>query len=84
MSVLSLDEHIEKAEQDAKRAETEVEWGLHNWFRTREDALEYAQNCRQLAEWLKDYKRLLEFTQMIADVLAWRPSDQLWEGDKEQ
>lgn len=34
MELMTLDEHIKKAEEDA-------------------------ENCRQLVEWLKDYKRLL-------------------------
>lgn len=57
---MTLDEHIHKAEEDAKMAEFDTEWGIGNYFIDRSEALEYAKECRQLAEWLKDYKRLLE------------------------
>lgn len=56
---MSIDEHIAKAEEDAKLAESDTEWGMGNYFIDRTEALEYAKECRQLAEWLKDYKRLL-------------------------
>lgn len=58
---MTLDERITKAEQDAKQAEFDTEWGIGNYFIDRTEALEYAKECRQLAEWLKDYKRLLEY-----------------------
>ena len=57
---MTIDEHIHKAEEDAKMAEFDMEWGIGNYFIDRTEALEYAKECRQLAEWLKDYKRLLE------------------------
>lgn len=57
---MTLDEHIHKAEEDAKKAEFDTEWGIGNYFIDRTEALEYAKECRQLAEWLKDYKRLKE------------------------
>ena len=57
---MTLDEHIKKAEEDAERAEFDTEWGIGNYFIDRTEALEYAKECRQLAEWLKDYKRFLE------------------------
>ena len=57
---MTLDEHIHKAEEDAKMAEFDTEWGIGNYFIDRTEALEYAKECRQLAEWLRDYKRLLE------------------------
>ena len=57
---MTIDEHIAKAEQDAKQAEFDTEWGIGNYFINRTEALEYAKECRQLAEWLKDYKRVKE------------------------
>lgn len=57
---MTIDEHIYKAEEDAKMAEFDMEWGIGNYFIDRTGALEYAKECRQLAEWLKDYKRLKE------------------------
>ena len=56
---MTLDEHIKKAEEDAELAEFDTEWGIGNYFINRSEALEYAKECRQIAEWLKDYKRLL-------------------------
>jgi hypothetical protein len=57
---MTIDEHIHKAEEDAKMAEFDTEWGIGNYFIDRTEALEYAKECRQLAEWLRDYKRLKE------------------------
>ena len=57
---MTIDEHIHKAEEDAKMAEFDTVWGIGNYFIDRTKALEYAKECRQLAEWLKDYKRLKE------------------------
>lgn len=57
---MTIDEHIHKAEEDAKMAEFDTVWGMGNYFIDRTEALKYAKECRQLAEWLKDYKRLLE------------------------
>lgn len=57
---MTLDEHIQKAEEDARKAEFDTEWGIGNYFVDRTEALQYAKDCRQLATWLKDYKRLLE------------------------
>lgn len=51
---MTLDENIQKAEKDAKMAEFDTEWGRGNYFIDRAEALEYAKNCRQLAEWLKE------------------------------
>lgn len=64
---MTLDEHIKKAEEDAERAEFDTEWGIGNYFIDRTEALEYAKECRNLAEWLKDYKRLLD---AIDDIKA--------------
>jgi flagellar biosynthesis/type III secretory pathway protein FliH len=55
---MTLDEHIKKAEEDAKQAEFDTEWGIGNYFIDRTEALEYAKECRQLAEWLKELKKL--------------------------
>lgn len=60
MELLTLDEHIKKAEEDAAQAEADSDWGLGKYFLDPTEAQEYAENCRQLAKWLKDYKRLLE------------------------
>lgn len=57
---MTLDEHIAKAEEEAKLAEFDTEWGIGNYFIDRTEALEYAKECRNLANWLKNYKRLLE------------------------
>ena len=59
---MTLDEHIQKAEEDAKMAEFDTEWGIGNYFIDRTEALEYAKECRQLAEWLKELKQLREQT----------------------
>ena len=61
--VLTLDEHIKKAEEDAAQAESDSDWGFGNYFIDRTEAVEYAENCRQLAEWLKELeasRRILE------------------------
>ena len=55
---MTIDEYIAKAEEDAKMAEFDSEWGIGNYFIDRTEALEYAKECRQLAEWLKELKRL--------------------------
>lgn len=57
---MTLDEHIAKAEEDAKMAKFDTEWGIGNYFIDRAEALEYAKECENLVNWLKDYKRLLE------------------------
>ena len=62
---MTIDEHIAKAEQDAKQAEFDTEWGMGNYFIDRSEALEYAKECRQLANWLKELKQLREQTKWI-------------------
>lgn len=57
---MTLEEHILKAENDANMAEFDTEWGIGNYFIDRAEALEYAKECRQLAEWLKELKRQRE------------------------
>ena len=57
---MTIDENIKRAEEDAMHAEFDSDWGVGNYFIDQAEAMEYAENCRQLAEWLKDYKRLLE------------------------
>jgi hypothetical protein len=57
---MTLDEHIKKAEEDAKQAEFDTEWGIGNYFIDRTEALEYAKEHRQLAEWLKELKAYRE------------------------
>lgn len=59
---MTLDEHIKKAEEDAAQAESDSDWGFGNYFIDRTEAVEYAENCRQLVGWLKDYKRLRKIT----------------------
>jgi hypothetical protein len=53
---MTLDEHIARAESDARKAEFDTEWGMGNYFIDRSEALQYAKECRQLAEWLKELK----------------------------
>ena len=55
-----MDEHIKKAEEDAAQAESDSDWGFGNYFIDRAEAVEYAENCRQLAEWLKELKSYRE------------------------
>lgn len=62
---MTIDEHIHKAEEDAKVAEIEAKWGIGSYFIDRTEALEYAKECRQLAEWLKELKQLREQTSWI-------------------
>ena len=62
---MTIDEHIHKAEEDAKMAEIEARWGIGSYFIDRTEALEYAKECRQLAEWLKELKQLREQTRWI-------------------
>lgn len=62
---MTLDEHIHRAEEDAKKAQFDTEWGIGNYFIDRTEALEYAKECRQLAEWLKEFKQLKEQTRWI-------------------
>ena len=62
---MTIDEHIHKAEEDAKMAEFDTKWGIGNYFIDRTEALEYAKECRQLAEWLKELKQLREQTRWI-------------------
>lgn len=65
---MTLDEHIAKAEQDAKQAEFDTEWGIGNYFINRTEALEYAKECRQLAEWLKELKMYREMIPSASEV----------------
>lgn len=62
---MTIDEHINKAEEDAKRAELQANWGIGTYFMDRTEALEYAKECRQLAAWLKELKQLREQTSWI-------------------
>lgn len=62
---MTIDEHIHKAEEDAKMAEFDTVWGIGNYFIDRTEALEYAKECRQLVEWLKELKQLREQTTWI-------------------
>jgi len=62
---MTIDERINKAEEDAKVAEIEAKWGIGSYFIDRTEALKYAKECRQLAEWLKELKRLREQTSWI-------------------
>ena len=72
---MTIDEHIAKAEEDAKMAEFDSEWGIGNYFIDRTEALEYAKECRQLAEWLKELKAYREF----ADWLVKAVLEEDWE-----
>ncbi|MBQ2856580.1 MAG: hypothetical protein IJE78_05520 [Bacteroidaceae bacterium] len=80
---MTLDEAIEHAEeaaeQNAKRA---------SWFWSKENnpnyenCVEYAKEHRQLAEWLKDYKRLLEQTDVLDKIIA-EVKEWYWQADKQ-
>ena len=65
---MTLDEHIHKAEEDAKMAEFDTVWGVGNYFIDRTEALEYAKECRQLAEWLKELKMYREMIPSASEV----------------
>lgn len=60
---MTLDEAIKHAEEVASKRETDTDWGMGNHFIDRSgvaDVIECGKEHRQLAEWLKDYKRLKE------------------------
>lgn len=65
---MTIDEHIHKAEEDAKMAEFDTEWGIGNYFIDRTEALEYAKEHRQLAEWLKELKMYREMIPSASEV----------------
>lgn len=80
---MTLEEHILKAEEDARTAESDAEWGIGNYFINRTEAIEYAKECRNLVNWLKDYKRLLEQEPKV-DIALERYKDlQDYFGDKD-
>ena len=58
-----MDEAIQHCEEVAEKCEFDTDWGMGNHFIDRSgvaDVIECGKEHRQLAEWLKDYKRLLE------------------------
>lgn len=60
---MTLDEAIKHAEEVAEEKESEaedLEYSRLDWRHEANQCLECAKEHRQLAEWLKDYKRLLE------------------------
>jgi hypothetical protein len=60
---MTLDEAIKHAEEVAEEKENEVEYLEYSrldWRHEANQCSECAKEHRQLAEWLKDYKRLLE------------------------
>lgn len=60
---ISLDEAIKHAEKVAEEKESEaqnLEYSKLDWKYEANQCSECAKEHRQLAEWLKDYKRLLE------------------------
>ena len=60
---MTLDEAIIHCEEVASRCEADTDWGMGNHFIDRSgvaDIIECEKEHRQLAEWLKDYKRLLK------------------------
>ena len=67
---MTLDEHIKKAEQDAVQAESDSDWGFGNFFIDRTEAIAYAKECRQLAEWLKELKQIRNALDMIRAELT--------------
>ena len=65
---MSIDEAIKHSEEVVSRCETDTDWGMGNHFIDRSgvaDVIKCGQEHRQLAEWLKDYKRLLEQEEWI-------------------
>ena len=74
---MTLDEAIKHAEETAYNLEQEAEcirsWGKEN--DTKQGAInceKFAEEHRQLAEWLKDYKRLLEQEPKTEKVIKMR------------
>ena len=62
-ATMTLDEAIKHAEEVAEEKESEaedLEYSRLDWRHEANQCLECAKEHRQLAEWLKDYKRLLE------------------------
>lgn len=82
MSGMTLDEVIKHAEEVAKEKESEaqdLECSKLDWKYEAECAEEH----RQLAEWLKDYKRLKEqepiLNKLRAEIKEW-----YWQADKQE
>ena len=60
---MTIDEAIKHAEEVANKCEFDTDWGMGNYFIDRScvaDEIKCGEEHRQLAEWLKDYKRLKE------------------------
>ena len=61
---MTIDEAIkhteEVVEQYEKICDTKLKVGLPNIYYDKDKSMKCAEEHRQLAEWLKDYKRLLE------------------------
>lgn len=71
--MMTLDEAIKHCEEVVESKRKQVENG--NWEKgslTERDCLECADEHKQLAKWLRDYKRLLEreptFDKIIAEI----------------
>lgn len=63
---MTLDEAIKHAEDVANKCETDTDWGMGNDLIDRSgvaDVIECGKEHRQLAEWLKDYKKKEEINQ---------------------
>lgn len=68
---MTLDEAIKHAEEVAEEEEKQAIWlqsreGNPNYV----NCVECAKEHRQLVEWLKDYKRLLEQEKALEDIKA--------------
>lgn len=70
---MTLDEAIKHAEEVAEEKEDEaqdLEYSRLDWRHEANQCLECAKEHRQLAEWLKDYKRLLEQEPVLDKIRA--------------
>lgn len=65
---MTLDEAIRHAEEVAEEQDKRVPYKIYDddeWTEEQENCHKCAVEHRQLAEWLKDYKRMLEQTQWL-------------------
>lgn len=80
---MTLDEAIKRAEEvtDEKMKEACNLYEAKNYEESRE-CIWCAEEHRQLAEWLKDYKRLREQTDVLDKIIA-EVKEWYWQADKQ-
>ena len=78
---MTLDEAIKHAEKVAEEKENEaqdLEYSKLDWRHEANQCSKCAEEHRQLAEWLKDYKRLLEQEPVLDKIRAEIDRQQKW------